>query len=300
MLKNATALFKLVRAVLTHPLNRRRRIVALARVAWWQVARLFGDSVVLGFPFVNTTYLYMTRGDTGASGNWYNGFDEPHDMGFVIHALRLGDTFVDIGANVGSFSIAAVAAGARSISFEPIPASFAKLQRNIHFNRLEKEVELHNVGLSSKPGRLRFTANLDTVNHVAEDGYLGMTVDVPVTTMDLVLKNKYPTVIKIDVEGFEGEVLSGGLRTLREETLLAVILETNGSGRRYGKEDRNLFETLALCGLHPFRYDALSRQLTSVDPLSAPNVNTIFLRNLSEVQIRCKTAQDFQLGNCRL
>jgi FkbM family methyltransferase len=297
MIRKTSALLKLASAVWTHPLNRTGRIAALARVAWWQAARLFGDNVVLGFPFVNDTYLYMTRGDTGASGNWYNGFDEPHDMGFIVHVLRQGDTFVDVGANVGSFSIAAAAAKARVVSFEPIPSTFAKLQRNVRFNGLEKEVELHNVGLSSLPGRLRFTASLDSVNHVAEQGYVGSIVEVPVTTMDAALMGKSPTVIKIDVEGFESEVLSGGPLSLREETLLAVVLETNDSGRRYGKDDRSLFETMAFFGFHPFRYDSLTRQLFRVDSASAPKLNTIFLRNELDVLQRCRSAPSFQLGN---
>lgn len=49
---------------------------------------------------------------TGATGNWYCGLQEYEDMSFVLHALRPGDLFVDVGANIGSYSI--LAAGGSS------------------------------------------------------------------------------------------------------------------------------------------------------------------------------------------
>src|SRR5262245_63141667 len=131
------ALRELLSFVWTHPLNAGHRWAALGRVARWQIAsRLLDGPIAL--PFVDGTFLLATRGMTGATGNWYCGLHEVRDMAFVLHALRPEDHFLDVGANVGSYTIlAAGAVGARVTSAEPIPSTFAKLQRNVASTALE-------------------------------------------------------------------------------------------------------------------------------------------------------------------
>jgi len=77
----------LIRFVWTHPLNARARFAALGRVARWQVtSRLVPGPVAL--PFVDSTRLFVARGMTGATGNWYCGLHEHCEMGFLLHVLR--------------------------------------------------------------------------------------------------------------------------------------------------------------------------------------------------------------------
>src|SRR5437762_13881098 len=71
-------------------------------------------------------------------------------------------------------------------------------------------------------------------------------IEVPVTTLDDLVGEDVATVIKIDVEGNELPVLRGGQRVLADRRLWAVIMETNGSGVRYGGEDEELFEAMQL------------------------------------------------------
>ena len=152
--------------VWNHPLNAGSRFAALGRVARWQVAsRLMSGPIAL--PFVEGTSLLASSGMTGATGNWYCGLDEVRDMAFALHLLRPGDHFLDVGANVGSYTVlAAGAVGARVTCVEPSPATFINLKRNIDLNRLNAEVYAWLGGLSDSQGKLKFTEGLDTVNHV--------------------------------------------------------------------------------------------------------------------------------------
>src|SRR6185437_5282689 len=100
------------------------RWAAFWRFAGWQFqSRIFRRPVI--YPFLEKSKIIVQGGMTGATGNIYTGLHEFEEMMFLLHLLRPADLFADVGANVGSYTILASAvAGAGSISFEPLPATF--------------------------------------------------------------------------------------------------------------------------------------------------------------------------------
>lgn len=282
-----------LRFVWTHPLNANGRLKAVGRVVRWQVgSRLLPGPIAL--PFVGDTRLFVTRGMAGATGNWYCGLHEAAEMGFVLHALRPTDLFLDVGANVGSYTVlAAGAVGARVTAAEPIPATFQNLVRNVELNGLRDRARCEQVGLSEQSGSLRFTDDLDTVNHVVSGTEEGGT-EIPVTTIDGLTGSDTPTIIKIDVEGYELPVVRGGHRTLADERCLAVILETNGSGARYGVDDSEIVAVMARHRFDPFGYDPVGRRLSRG---TTGGANTIFIRDVTAVETRIRHAPRYRLVN---
>jgi FkbM family methyltransferase len=287
-------ILKLLRFVWTHPLNANGKLRAIARVVRWQLGSCVLRSPI-ALPFVNETSLLVSRGMSGATGNWYCGLHESDEMGFLLHLLRPSDHFVDIGANVGSYTIlGAGAVGARTTSVEPIPATFEHLRRNVALNRLDDRVRCWCGGLSDRTGYLRFTTALDTVNHVLADGESGTAQEVPVTTLDDLVRDDVPTLIKIDVEGHEYAILKGAMQVLSDKRLLAVSMETNGSAARYGISDDLLIETMVRFDFSPYGYDPLLRRLAPGQPNHG---NTIFIRDLDAVQARISSATHYKLVN---
>lgn len=283
-----------LRFVAEHPLNRGARLAALSRFARLQVAgRLISRPFAL--PFVNGTSLLVQQGMTGVTGNWYCGLHEPGEMGFILHALRPEDLFLDVGANAGSYTVlAAGAVGARAIAIEPIPGTFDRLTANVRLNDLEGRVTLHRCGLSAEPGELHFTTEHDTGNRVAIPNETRATASVPVLTMDEVCAGRAPTVIKIDVEGHERQVLQGGRDTLASPDLLAVLMETNDSDKLYGEQGGSVIDRMAGHGFTPFGYDPFKREL---QPYRAGQENTVFARQPDIVTARCRAAPRFTLVN---
>jgi FkbM family methyltransferase len=248
------------------------------RLVRWQLAARLLPEAQFSLPYVNGSRLLVTRGATGATGNFYCGLDEQDEMGFVLHVLRPGDVFVDVGANVGSYTVLAALLGARVVAVEPIPETFAGLMANIRLNGMDSAVTAHRLGISDRSGVLRFTIENGTVNHVMAGGDQVAGTEVPVATLDSILTGVSPAVIKIDVEGFELAVVKGAARTLQNPSLLAVIMETNGSGMRYGIPDSQLFELMRTFGFEPHSYSAATRVLSPSDVQETePAVNTVFI-----------------------
>jgi len=291
-----------LRFVVRHPLNRDHALRALSGFVRWQLgSRLVPGPVLV--PFVEGTQIFARPGLAGATGTVYVGLHDFEDMAFLLHLLRPGDRFADIGANVGTYSIlAAGVVGADVTAFEPAPAALKWLKLNALINGIGDRMDVREVALGRQPGQVAFTKELDTVNHVAVathgQSQAEATTIVPVDTLDHVLGATPPTLLKLDVEGFEREVLEGGSQTLRSKALLAVIIEINGSGARYGHSDADIDRALTSAGLSPHAYDPLSRTLR---PLATHRTsgNTLYVRSQGEIEARVKTARRFRVGRFR-
>jgi FkbM family methyltransferase len=293
---------KSVRWILEHPLNRGQPVFALSRLLRWQLgSRLVPGAVAV--PFVGGARLLVKRGMTGATGNVYCGLHEFEDMAFVMHVLRAGDLFVDVGANIGSYTVlAAGACGASVVAIEPIPSTFAHLLDNIHLNDFDGLVTAKNIGLGETKGMLRFSKAMDTVNHVLSDSEAASqeAVSVAVDTMDAVLAGSTPSIIKIDVEGFETPVLRGAEKTLRSDALLAVLMELNGSGGRYGFDEVELHEGMVRVGFTPCTYDPFARVLRAIEGKNASAGNTLYVRDIEAVRDRVRSAPYREVHGRRL
>lgn len=269
-----------------HPLTRHKRVAAYIRWLRWQLGSRInhGGSVV---DFVGGTRLLAWPGMTGATGNIYCGLHECHDMGFVLHFLRKDDLFIDVGANVGSYTIlASGAAGAETICFEPVPQTFQHLLDNVYLNRLAGTVTAHNVAVGAKAGEVEMMSDQDTVNRVVPGGesYSGAKVMVPVITLDEALSGRVPKMIKIDVEGFETLVLQGAARTLENPGLEAVLIELNGSGEIYGFDESKLHHRMIELGFSKCSYNALTRELRDGEDENWYTGNCLYVRNRSMAQ----------------
>lgn len=289
-----TALLRNIDHISRHPFSRGRRMAAIGRFLQWQVSSriALGPTIV---DFVDSMKLCVANGMTGATGNIYTGLAEFDDMALVLHALRPDELFVDIGANIGSYTILASAAGARTIAFEPVPATYERLQTNIRLNGLTQRVTAHRAALGRVAGVIRFTASHDTVNHVATDDDRGETVVVPIVTVDEIVAGAglSPTLIKIDVEGYETEALAGAQATLKLPSLRIVIMELNGSGSRYGFDESALHQNMLDHGFEPYRYDALARELSPLDGKNMAQGNTLYVRDVASLKARVREARPF-------
>ena len=282
-------------------MSRGRVAANLGRFVRWQIgSRLLPGPVAT--EFVNGSMLLARPGMTGATGNVYVGLHEFEDMAFVLHFLRPGDLFVDIGANIGSYTILAGAgAGADCISFEPTPEAFKWLKRNIDLNGLADHAEARCEALGSGGGEVKFTVDRDCGNHLVLGEPEGneQVQTVPLSTLDSVMMGRNPALLKIDVEGFETEVFKGGKTTFSSPDLHCIIMELGGLSEKYGFDKQALREEIRELGFGEYTYSPFERRLTERDKTSR-SANMIFLRDRVFVEQRLKEADAFSVLNISL
>ena len=104
------------------------------------------------------------------------------------------------------------------------------------------------------------------------------------STLDTVVGEGSLTFIKIDVEGFESNVISGANNALSKDSLNAVIMELNGSGNRYGFDEEALHKQMLDYGFATFSYSPFTRTLCSLNQEKSQAGNTLYIRNRKFVQ----------------
>ena len=261
-----------------HPLTRNHRLSALARYIKWQVTCRLRSDVEIGW--IDGVRVLARRGMTGFTGNIYCGLHEFADMAFLLHLLRPGDTFVDIGANVGSYSLlASGVCAAKTIAFEPDPGTARALRRNLEINGLQSHVEVHEMAVGDTDGQIDFKIGRDTTNQVAETPGSN-TRRLPIGRLDSIAGARNAVLVKIDVEGYEEHVMAGAEGVLSQASLLAVKSE--------GQQPLVL-ETLARHGFTPAYYDPFKRALSTC-PAAVSAANGLFVRDWPAVQARVAAA----------
>jgi FkbM family methyltransferase len=176
---------------------------------------------------------------------------EPETVEWILENFRAGDTLFDIGANVGIYSILAASWNREGtvVAVEPMPANFTRLCQNAEVNALQN-LDPYCVAVADRTGLGTFNyASLSEGSSMHSIGASGATEQFGetvvfrsgiglVTLDDLAGVAGAPSLIKIDVDGGEDDVLAGADGVLRDPALRSVLVEFNwptgspGPGRR--------------------------------------------------------------------
>lgn len=191
---------------------------------------------------------------------------EAQEIEFVKGVLNEGDVFIDIGSNIGLFSlIAAPILGEQGmiLAFEPTPYIFNRFQENSQLNGF-KNIECRNIGLSDKKGTMSL--------HTSENGYdawnsfapgtdnkLGRTIEVEVSTLDEELEDLDKDrikLVKIDVEGWEKFVLLGGETFFKKYSPYVMIEFTELNTFNAGYPVHDIYDILVDWGYKWYRMES--------------------------------------------
>ena len=240
------------------------------------VRRAFWSHVVLPrywwrrFDFVaSTRFGAKVIGNTGEVIQkyiCYFGIWEPNLTAWIKERLKPGDVFIDVGANIGYFSLLAsrlVGKEGHVVAIEASPPVFELLRRNLHRNRAQN-VRAVNVAVSDREGEVQLYAGPDndcgrtTAAQTLADQYnLRPSAKVQALPLVAILHDeeiRRARLIKIDVEGYEWHVLSGMeamLESCRPDIEIMVELSPPALESE-GRTTRDFFGILNSLGFHAY------------------------------------------------
>lgn len=278
-----------------HPITEKNSLFSFFRYyVWFNVFVFFKDEI--NFNWIKNVKLKIRKGDAGLVGNFYYGLHEFEESLFLLHYARKNDVFLDIGANLGHYSL--LLSGikeCKSFAIEPVPSTYERLIHLIEFNKLENLIEPINIGVSDKKGELFFSTDKGTMNRIVSDNYLNKKL-VDVKRIDEITPN-HINILKMDVEGFEKFALEGAHKTLQSEELNVLILEINNSGKKYNVTDDEIFNSVIGYGFKPYEYLPNKRLLNLINEPNKNGFNTIFIKNKDKVVERIKKAEFIFIRN---
>jgi FkbM family methyltransferase len=211
----------------------------------------------LGERVVRTRYGFRYKADLGDWLGQYvylTGVYEPPTARVIAALLRPGDSFIDVGANSGFFTLLAahrVGPAGHVSSFEPVPSMRKRLLDNIGLNAMHN-VTVHDVAASNAEGVLPLFEGpeghkgISSLRHIDNSA---ATIQVRTVPLDTLRGSFSPVrLVKIDVEGAEQLVLYGMDRILQEDRPYIVIEITDDYLRAFGHGAVRLAQHLTKMG----------------------------------------------------
>ena len=152
----------------------------------------------------------------------------------MVNALRAhsNSTLLDIGGNIGYYTLAAARAAFDVHVFEPVPRNAEMIRASVERNALQSRVQLHTCALSDANGELSMGVHANNqggVAHIKSSKRAG--VRIPALRLDdVMMPETRPVYIKIDIEGGECKAFEGMQRYLRDSTrIIGFNMEFRGN-----------------------------------------------------------------------
>lgn len=196
---------------------------------------------------------------------------DPNETWLLGKLLRRGDVFLDIGANVGYFTLLAsslVGAQGKVCAVEACPPTAERLRQNLGLNSAQN-VDVYEIAASDSPGTVRigklFEGNWGS-NSIRGGNSSLETWEVPAVPIDDVIPESVcPAVVKMDIEGAELHALRGMRRILSGVNAPDVICEvTDAYLRETGGSSDDLYHLMEEYGYRGFSFER--KRIAPVSP----------------------------------
>jgi FkbM family methyltransferase len=161
---------------------------------------------------------------------------EPETVAWIEKHTRSETILYDVGANIGAYTLVAAALGAKVIAFEPALQNANRLQQNIILNDMSEKCVVFPVVLAAKGGVVEsfikdrtqgishsFSFHEKQSSSLSKQSFPAIELDTCIEKFFLPL----PTIIKIDVDGAEMDVLKGAQKTLVCPELKSILIEVD-------------------------------------------------------------------------
>jgi FkbM family methyltransferase len=176
--------------------------------------------------------LQVNLGDHMGCDLFYGLFGEQQDFDLFNSAIKKGSTVIDVGSNIGIYAITAAQLSGKSgriFAFEPGTHARELLTRNLNLNKLSGRVKSFGVCVGDFDGKILFNesrdSSLSSINVNKRSGPYS-TFSMPIIKLDTAMECEGVSkidLLKIDVEGSEGDVLKGAMQILSRSDAIIML-----------------------------------------------------------------------------
>ncbi|MBS3056121.1 MAG: FkbM family methyltransferase [Candidatus Aenigmarchaeota archaeon] len=215
-----------------------------------------------------------------------NEFYEGSTTALIRNTLRSGDIAVDIGANIGYFTIIMselVGEKGKVFAFEPEPENFSLLEKNIQANKYQNIAVAERKAVSDFNGQsVLFLSKRGSGWHTMRGPQNGSSVKIKCTTLDNYFKNFKGEIslIKMDIEGLEPQAVKGMLKMIKNKRIKKMIVEYAPS---YYRDPSELLTILKKLGFRMYDIDYNMEEITEFKKVTERHQ-----RHTNVYCIRCK------------
>ena len=270
-----TKLFRLTKHFIRGTIFRRfffekiKRQALIKEKKWVEFYASNQESIILNY--LNGASLKLYK-DSSLSPNLNRGDFEFHEIRFINDFLQHKDTFIDIGANIGYFSMIAskcVGDEGKIHSFEPTKKTYDRLLESIKLNQANN-VSAHKIALSNISEEREFTISndgFDAYNSLGKpsEGSDFIKEIVHTKPFDTVIEEKNistPSLIKIDVEGWEMPVIEGMKNLLNKKDAPVLMVEfTEDNANLAGFSCSDLYDLISNFNYSMYKYNWVRNEL---------------------------------------
>ena len=163
-------------------------------------------------------------------------------------------------------------------------------------NKLKKNVRIQNLGLGDRNQKVSFKSMRNNGHNYILNSKVG-DKEVEIIPLDKVKLKNIPSLIKIDVEGYEKKVLIGAENILKNKKLNAMIIEISDHSERYGNSIQDTYDFVLSFGFNSYEYNPFLRQ---VNPCTLENwsmEDIIFIRDLKRAKSRLSEGKPINLDD---
>lgn len=234
----------------------------------------------------NGLYITVTPSEHIQQHIFWYGFYERQVSLLLSRICSETSVFLDIGANIGYFTLTAAkkCKSGQVFAFEPVSLLFKKLKNNILKNNLHNVQAIqHAVGEVQGSIKMYLSAedNMGMSSRHAPENFSGVTEDVEMISIDewaMEIKADYVDIVKIDIEGGEFLALQGMRQTLINCRPFLIIEISEETMAPFGFASKIIFEFLGTLGYESFKINNDGR-LVKLNDAQVNNENLAFVHS---------------------
>jgi len=201
-----------------------------------------------------------------------DGIREPESVNEIKKILKKGNVVVEIGANIGYYALVEskiVGNTGKVYAIEPHPENINSLKKNIKINKYEN-IEVYSIAIGEVNGVAKMNVSTHSNLHslfIRNFDHIIKSMKINVITLDNFLKNKrFPNLIRMDLEGYEYNILKGMKKILKAKKPLILFIELHPHLLDY-KKTLNVLKTLKKYG---FETRKIIRRITFTETKVIP------------------------------